>query len=94
RELENAIESAVVMCPGDWITADLLPQNVRSGPPEEMQFRVGMTLEEMERRAIEATLRATHGNKTAAAKMLGIGVRTIHDKIKKLRPAGASEPTE
>jgi len=94
RELENAIESAVVMCPGDWITADLLPQNVRSGPPEEMQFRVGMTLEEMERRAIEATLRATHGNKTAAAKMLGIGVRTIHDRIKKLRPALASEPTE
>jgi DNA-binding NtrC family response regulator len=94
RELENAIESAVVMCPGDMITSDVLPQNVRSGPPEEMQFHVGMTLDEMERQAIEATLRATHGNKTVAAKMLGIGVRTIHDKIKKYGTSESDKSVE
>jgi len=83
RELENAIESAVVMCPEDAITLESLPQQIRSGLPEEVRFSVGVTLSEMERQAIEATLRATHGNKTLAAKLLGIGVRTIHDKIKR-----------
>jgi DNA-binding NtrC family response regulator len=83
RELENAIESAVVMCPGELVTTECLPQQVRSGPPEEVMFNIGMTLAEMERQAVEATLRATGGNKTLAAKMLGIGVRTIHDKLKR-----------
>jgi len=83
RELENAIESAVVMCAGEVIMPDALPHQIRSGPPEEVVFRVGMKLSEMEREAIEATLRATQSNKTLAAKMLGIGVRTIHDKIKR-----------
>ncbi len=83
RELENAIESAVVMCPGAMIAAEHLPDHIASGPPEEVSFGVGVTLAEIERQALEATLRATGGNKTLAAKMLGIGVRTIHDKIKR-----------
>ena len=83
RELENAIESSVVMCPGEMIGPEHLPEHIKSGPPEEMNLRVGTTLADIEKHAIEATLRTVQGNKTAAARMLGIGVRTIHDKIKR-----------
>jgi len=85
RELENAIESAVVMCPGGAIMPEHLPEHIKSGPLEEIVFRVGTRLDEMEQVAIEATLRTTNGNKTAAAKILGIGVRTIHDKLKRYK---------
>ena len=94
RELENAIESAVVMCPDEMIKSEHLPDHIHHAPSEEVIFRVGTPLSYLEQQAIEATLRATNGNKTTAAKILGIGVRTIHDKLKRYResrPAGVSD---
>jgi DNA-binding NtrC family response regulator len=85
RELENAIESAVVMCTGDIIQSTHLPEHIQPGTSEKIAFHVGAALADIERQAIEATLRSTSDNKTLAAKMLGIGVRTIHDKLKKYR---------
>ncbi len=84
RELENIIESAVVFCRGDTITVDLLPEEVRSAaePVDRLVVPVGVTLDEAERRLIEATLRHTGGNKTQAARVLGIGKRTLFRKLK------------
>lgn len=52
-------------------------------PPEEgvVVFRPGMTMEELERRAIEAALRQVNGNRRKAAELLGIGERTLYRKI-------------
>lgn len=46
-------------------------------------FRPGMTIEEMERRAVVAALREVHGNRRKAAELLGIGERTLYRKISK-----------
>ncbi len=88
RELENAIESAVVMCTGDMITPDDLPEHIKSRAPEEVLVQLGTPLYDIERQVIEATLRMTGGNKTQAANVLGIGVRTIHDKLRRYKDEG------
>jgi DNA-binding NtrC family response regulator len=94
RELENAIESSVVMCMDGQIGPEDLPDHIKSGPPEEIVMRVGTPLASIERVAIEATLRANSGNKTQAANVLGIGVRTIHDKLKRYREHGSELAVE
>ena len=91
RELENAVESSVVMCPGDMVREEHLPAHIHRGPSEEIVFRVGTPLAYMEQQAVEATLRAAGDNKTMAARMLGIGVRTIHDKLKRYREKSSAE---
>ncbi len=48
-------------------------------------FRPGMTMEELERAAIEATLKAVGGNRRRASEMLGIGERTLYRKLKEYR---------
>jgi DNA-binding NtrC family response regulator len=52
------------------------------GDGREAQFRVGMSLEDLERMAIAGTLEAVGGNRRRAAEMLGIGERTLYRKIK------------
>ncbi|HDS74334.1 MAG TPA: sigma-54-dependent Fis family transcriptional regulator, partial [Firmicutes bacterium] len=88
RELENAIESAVVMCSGDMITSDDLPEHIKNRAPEEVLVRLGTPLSDIEHLVIEATLRMTGGNKTQTANVLGIGVRTIHDKLRRYKEEG------
>jgi DNA-binding NtrC family response regulator len=84
RELENIIESAVVMATGNLIDASLLPSNIRTAPPvrESVLLPIGSTLTEAEKRLISETLRFTRGNKVRAAKVLGIGTRTLYRKVK------------
>jgi len=85
RELENIVESAVVLCRGDTITKDLLPASVRNATKktESLTIPLGLPFEEIERRVIEATLAYTKGNKTKAARVLRIGKRTLFRKLKK-----------
>ncbi len=84
RQLENIIESSVVLCQNDEVTVDELPREVtdkgQTGP--EMVFQPGMSLEDMERQCIIETLRYTGGNKKEAAEMLGITARSIYRKLK------------
>ena len=85
RELKNLLESLVVTLPGSRIEAADLPPPVRGErSAEEILPRVeaGMTLREMERELISKTLARTEGNRTRAARMLEIGVRTLHRKIR------------
>jgi DNA-binding NtrC family response regulator len=53
-----------------------------AGDGREGRFRVGMSLEDLERMAIASTLEAVGGNRRRAAQMLGIGERTLYRKIK------------
>jgi DNA-binding NtrC family response regulator len=86
RQLKNVIRTMVVMCDGDRI-------DVRDIPPEISQRRqlpgpgapanlAGVSLNELEKKAIVDTLARTEGNREKAAKILGIGERTLYRKIK------------
>ena len=86
RELRNTIEEMVVYAQGKRAlqVSDLPIQlrQQRAASAEDLNVTVGMTIEEIERRAIEATLRATGHDKQKTAKMLGIGLRTLYRKQK------------
>lgn len=90
RELENAVERAVILLPGDYITEKELPLNITQSYPRDDLFRDNSTLvhedlslEEIEKSAILATLEATAGNKSETARKLGINRRTLYMKLKK-----------
>jgi DNA-binding NtrC family response regulator len=55
---------------------------LESSVPEEVVYRAGMTMADVERAAIEAALRETEGNRRQAAERLGIGERTLYRKLK------------
>ena len=90
RELQNAVERAVILCTGDLITGPELPASVtgaaeQAAPvPETAEASLaGLSLEALERRAIEDTLRQTEDNKSEAARRLGITRATLHNKLRK-----------
>jgi DNA-binding NtrC family response regulator len=85
RELKNLLESLVVTLPGQRIEAADLPPAIRGEQALEAIFpnvQAGMTLREMERELIQKTLANTDGNRTRAARILEIGVRTLQRKIR------------
>jgi two-component system response regulator HydG len=84
RELENVIERAVVLARSDMITPVDLPETlVRSDQAaRHLVISVGTPLDEVENRLIDETLRYTKGDKTVAAKLLGIATRTIYRRMK------------
>jgi two-component system response regulator PilR (NtrC family) len=96
RELENVIERAVVLCSGDRIGADLIPEHVRKAPnfhmpqfvvpPEGISFKDVIT--DFEKRLIESTLEAAGGVQKRAAELLHIKPTTLNEMIKRydIRP--------
>ncbi len=84
RELRNVVEGMVRFAEGRR-ALDLsdLPDTLREagGAGEKLELRVGMTVEEAERRLIGATLRHCGNDKPRAAAMLGIGLRTLYRKL-------------
>jgi two-component system response regulator HydG len=85
RELANVIEALVVEAESRQIEADDLPERVRGSReivPAAASGMVGLTMAQVERMMIERTLQATGGNREQAAKVLGIGTRTLYRKIK------------
>lgn len=82
RQLQNCIESAVVMCSGSVITLDDLPPSISGALAEQMiSIPLGTTLEEAENIIIEQTLAANKGNKSKTAEILGIGRKTLYRKF-------------
>ena len=82
RELENAIERAVLMCAGARIGPEHLPTSV-SAPPEDLAALVPrISLAELERMAILQALQAVGGSTSKAADILGISSRKIQYKLK------------
>ncbi|MFQ5989675.1 MAG: sigma 54-interacting transcriptional regulator, partial [Candidatus Methylomirabilales bacterium] len=84
RELQNCIERAGVMAEGDIIDISDLRQVLHSMAQAEVQPDGGSALRDMEKTLILETLRQTRGNKTAAAALLGISLRGLHYKLKRL----------
>jgi DNA-binding NtrC family response regulator len=85
RELKNLLESLVVTVPGRQIDLQELPPAVRGERAVEKslpRLQGGTTMREMERDLIRETLVRTEGNRTRAARLLQIGVRTLQRKIK------------
>jgi DNA-binding NtrC family response regulator len=84
RDLRNAIERAVIAATGPVILPRDLPPRLRaaSAAPRLLSIPVGLRLEEAERRFILSTLEHCQGNRTRAARLLGIGRRTLQQKLK------------
>jgi len=89
RELRNTLERAVIVCEGSVIETKHLPPGFGHAParaaamdPNALHLGVGTTVEEAERQLIMKTLEATNNNKTRAAEILGISLKTLHNKLK------------
>jgi len=87
RELENTIESILVINSPEVIDIQHLPQEIRDVKerPEVIPIKIGTPLEDVEKEMLIQTLRVTKGNKRKAAQLLGINVRTIHRKIEEIQ---------
>jgi DNA-binding NtrC family response regulator len=88
RELRNVIERAVILCSGQFIEPKHLPPLLTETPSASkpsMALTPGTTVEEAENRLILMTLEHTRDNKTRAAEILGISLKTLHNKLNKLR---------
>lgn len=89
RELENAIERATLIGDGKTLLPEhLLLEGVASpgeNAPETMNVGTGMTVREMEEKLIMSTLKQVDNNRTYAAQMLGISIRTLRNKLKEYK---------
>jgi DNA-binding NtrC family response regulator len=82
RELRNCVESAVVMAGGGLVGIEDLPPGVRSsGEEREIRVPIGSTFADAEKLLIRETLAAQGGNKSRTAEILGIGRKTLYQKI-------------
>ena len=98
RELENCIERAVALCRLDEVTVDDLPTKVQEFHVTRIVIPAGptaspdamITMEEMERRYVRQVLEAVRGNKTHAARILGIDRRSLYRRLE--TPYQASRP--
>ncbi len=87
RELENTIERAMLLRNGDLMGPELLllEEDLTAGPDASTARLVGMTVKELEERLILQTLNHVDQNRTHAAEMLGISIRTLRNKLKEYR---------
>lgn len=86
RELENTIERAVLLGDGDTLRPEHLMLGTRldHGKPG-MSLQAGMSVREMEKKLIFHTLKSVDDNRTHAAEMLGISIRTLRNKLREYR---------
>ncbi|MCL4813879.1 MAG: sigma-54 dependent transcriptional regulator [Vicinamibacteraceae bacterium] len=100
RELRNVIERATILAPGEFIEIDHLPPHLgaessraEAAPsvpagPDGVVLTPGTTVDEAETRLIRLTLEHTRHNKTRAAEILGISLKTLHNKLNRLKAMG------
>jgi DNA-binding NtrC family response regulator len=97
RQLENCLEQAVVLCEGDTIDVDVLPladPAPRATLDPTIRVRPGLTLREVEQHYILRTLADTGGNRTRAARILGISLRCLQYKLKAYAADGVPVPSQ
>lgn len=83
RELENAIEHAFVLCSGELIRLDHLPPQILPKNRSQL-FSAGLTLKEIEKKAIREALQRNKWKRVATARELGIDKNTLRRKINRL----------
>ncbi len=93
RELRNVIERAVIICSGEQVERHHfapypIEQRERLRIEDTLSVPVGTPLEEVERQMIMRTLQKTKNNKTRAAELLGISLKTLHNKLNLYRERG------
>jgi len=88
RELENTMERAVLLAKGDVLTAEDVCWDGEGEGSQQFPMEEQHSVRAMERNLILKTLRDTRGNRTKAAEVLGISVRTLRNKLKEYREAG------
>jgi DNA-binding NtrC family response regulator len=97
RELRNVIERAVLLADGETIDMPHLPEGL--GPSEKksadavatLTLPLGITIDEAEKTLILQSLKLTGHNKTRAAGILGINVKTLHNKLTRYLASGATD---
>ena len=101
RELRNILERAVIACEGAIVEPRHLPPGLGQIAPRapvqdanSVRLEVGTTVDEAERLLVLKTLEATHNNKTRAADMLGISLKTLHNKLKEYSSQSGAGPGE
>ena len=84
RELQHVVESAAILASGEEIGVPELPEELGVGRAAMLGVAAaeGQSLEQVEQAYIREVLRRTHGNKSAAARILGIHRKTLHDKLR------------
>jgi DNA-binding NtrC family response regulator len=93
RELRNVMERATILADGDFITLRHLPPLLVAKGEETLPtvtLTPGTTVDEAERRLILLTLDHTRGNKTRAAEILGISLKTLHNKLNRMKDESLS----
>jgi DNA-binding NtrC family response regulator len=92
RELRNVMERATILAEGDFIEPKHLPPTLVAKGEETLPtvtLSPGTTVDEAERRLILLTLDHTRNNKTRAAEILGISLKTLHNKLNRMRDQAA-----
>lgn len=88
RELKNTIAGMAVLAEGNTLDVDDMPERIRGTTeivPVNLTSLAGLSMNAMERLHIANTLKLTGGNREKAAKVLGIGARTLYRKIKEYK---------
>ena len=92
RELMNAVERAVVLSRSEYIDADelalLMADSPIAGGSDQLNLPENMSLDEVEKRSILEAINACSGNKSEAARRLGITRKTLRKKLDKYESAG------
>ncbi len=101
RELRNTLERAVIVCEGAMAETRHLPPNfghtaprMPADDPDAIRLTVGTTVEEAEKMLILKTLESTSNNKTRAAEILAISLKTLHNNLKEYGSAAAEATVE
>jgi two-component system response regulator HydG len=98
RQLENSIERAVTLTRFEQITVEDLPERICREAPEAMlreeESEQTLTLNQLERSYIEKVLKSARGNKTQAAKLLGVDRRTLYRKLERYDAPGSEAPRD
>lgn len=89
RELENCMERAVALTRFDHVTIDDLPDKIRAYQTDRLEFATDdasdlVTLDTLEQRYITRVLAVVSGNKSLAAKVLGLNRRTLYRKLDRI----------
>ena len=85
RELKNVMERSVILATGNELTTDLLPFEIQQQLSNEGSALSAFSLQAVEKLQIQKVLNYTGGNKTEAAKLLGIGSATLYRKIEEYK---------